>query len=437
MKNSFFLIILLLFITIESAQIRRSAQMHKHKNRHLNDYEEEEYHEEEEHPEEEEHYDEEEHGEEHGEEHHEDDMLHFDDNSDTEHMRNFKRISDDLKVYETEYKECVDSIGDEEFTESRIEQCVGKNFIKVVLDIKYETMKIISRADSKTRQVFVDLCYMEAGTDEHFSSSCDIMERDVLDLLWGGLKFLDLLELNKDKYLIEYGTLPEETFDAIVEHFGDFSTEFFELLDEVDAHKEVTLLRLKTHIDDRTKLIEDEAEEDPEVEPHIRNYKFAIEETVVDDAAHLPAEEDLPHSQIENGEVDQMEMEEEEIRRKRKLKQLKRTPSKKYTRNVIRIRPNPQKRRLPIHKGMTHIVRRKLNTHRVFNDERGYSKINNRGFAGRGGVSNKRRSFIHPGRSTREKRSVLSRISSVSKLGRSTFKNIHGTNFKSRVKRFN
>ena len=56
-------------------------------------YDDEEYHDEEHH--------EEEH---HEEEHHEgDDMIHFEDNSETEHLRNFKKISEDLKVYEDEY----------------------------------------------------------------------------------------------------------------------------------------------------------------------------------------------------------------------------------------------------------------------------------------------------------------------------------------------
>ena len=37
-----------------------------------------------------------------------------------------------------------------------------------------------------------------------------------------------------------------------MEEFTVFSEEFFELLDEIDNHKEVTLLRIKNLIDDRT-----------------------------------------------------------------------------------------------------------------------------------------------------------------------------------------
>lgn len=35
----------------------------------------------------------------------------------------------------------------------------------------------------------------------------------------------------------------------------NFRNEFFDLINEVDDHKEVTLLRIKTLIDDRTSLI--------------------------------------------------------------------------------------------------------------------------------------------------------------------------------------
>ena len=83
-----------------------------------------------------------------------------------------------------------------DFSETSIKECVGDNMIKLIIDIKYETMKIISRADTKIRQFFVDFCYMDAGDDEEFSGSCDKLERDTLDLMWYGLNFIELLRLN-------------------------------------------------------------------------------------------------------------------------------------------------------------------------------------------------------------------------------------------------
>lgn len=46
-----------------------------------------------------------------------------------------------------------------------------------------------------------------------------------------------------------------EKFKLLAQLFDNFAHEFFELMDEVDSHKEVTLLRLKTLIDDRTRAI--------------------------------------------------------------------------------------------------------------------------------------------------------------------------------------
>ncbi len=117
----------------------------------------------------------------------------------------------------------------------------------------------MARGDTKVRKFFYDDCSSVAGTIEEFSVGCDLMQRDTLDMLWNGLDFVELLEINKDKYLIEYSKIPEEDFDNLLEELKNFGKEFFELLDEIDSHKEVTILRLKTFIDDRTKIILEEA----------------------------------------------------------------------------------------------------------------------------------------------------------------------------------
>jgi hypothetical protein len=239
--------------------------------------------------------------------------VNFETNSETEHMKNFKKISNDLKVYEDEYSNCLREIPDEEFTQDKIDECVGKNFIKVVLDIKYETLKIMARADTKARHFFIKGCYENAGTIEEFSVGCDFMERDTLDMLWNGLDFLELLEINKDKYLIEYGKIPHEDFKNTIGLLTDFSKEFFELLDEIDSHKEVTILRLKTIIDDRTKLILEDAKFHPDkIQPAAVHHTIEINEQL------SPAEE-LPELQIDNQSDSQFESEDQ----RRSLKQIK------------------------------------------------------------------------------------------------------------------
>ena len=195
-----------------------------------------------------------------------DNSINFVDDSETEHMKNYRKISNDLKVYEDEYSTCIKDITDSEYTEDKIDECVGKNFIKVVLDIKYETLKIMAKGDTQVRRFFVDYCYVPAGLVEEFSVGCDFMERDTLDMLWNGLDFVELIEVNKEKYLDEYGKVPQESFSQVMAQLVAFSKEFFSLIDEVDAHKEITILRLKTLIDDRTKLIIEDARNAPSAE---------------------------------------------------------------------------------------------------------------------------------------------------------------------------
>lgn len=226
-------------------------------------------------------------------------MLSFETLSEQEFMHNFKKISNDVYQYEEEYSNCIKDISDHEYTEQRIEECIGRNFIKVVLDIKYETLKIISRADTKVRKLFIEACYIPAGTVEEFSIGCDLMERDGLDLMWKGLDFVQLLQTNKEKYIREYAKIPYDEFRDIIDHLSDFAKKFFQLLDEVDSHKEVTILRLKTLIDDRTKLIVEEAKSNPDIvlPPEIK-HKIEITEELVDPNAI--SIENLPPPQILN-----------------------------------------------------------------------------------------------------------------------------------------
>ena len=225
--------------------------------------------------------------------------IHFDEDTEEEHLHNFKKISGDLAAYEEEYIACIDDISDFNFREDEIEGCVGPNFIKLLLDVKYETYKIISKADAKVREYFVHYCYIPAGEDIGFSKACDLMEKDLLDLLWGCLDFLEILSINQEKYLNEYTKIELERFQEITNGLVGFSKEYFDLLDEIDAHKEVTLLRIKNHIDDRTKLIITNAKLDPEnaPQPKIVKHYIQLEEKVSD--PNFVVTEKLPHYPVE------------------------------------------------------------------------------------------------------------------------------------------
>ena len=201
----------------------------------------------------------------------------FENGEEEEKTENYKKISEDLAVFEEEYSNCIKEIEDEEYTQEKIDECVGRNFIKVVLDIKYITLKIMAKLDTKMRRMFISECYDPAGVIEEFSVGCDVLEKDVLDMMWNGLEFVELVEINKEKYLFEYGKIPNDNFRSLFVQLELLSKEFFELLDEVDSHKEVIILRLKTLIDDRTKLILEKANEQ---EDFIRAPQSGIHHTI-------------------------------------------------------------------------------------------------------------------------------------------------------------
>ena len=215
--------------------------------------------------------------------------VQFENGEEKEKMENYKKISEDLAVFEEEYSNCIKEIEDSEYTQEKIDECVGRNFIKVVLDIKYITLKIMAKLDTKVRKMFIQECYEPAGVIEEFSVGCDVLEKDVLDMMWNGLEFVELVEINKEKYLFEYGKIPNDNYRLIFVQLEILSKEFFGLLDEVDSHKEVIILRLKTLIDDRTKLILEKASEDenfiraPESGIH---HTIEITETIIPEDPH-------------------------------------------------------------------------------------------------------------------------------------------------------
>ena len=70
-------------------------------------------------------------------------------------------------------------------------------------------------------------------------------------------------------------------------------------MDEVDSHKEVTILRLKTLIDDRTKLIIEAARESSEnPQPKIVTHNIHIETQISD--PNMPPPDDLPTDPFES-----------------------------------------------------------------------------------------------------------------------------------------
>lgn len=204
-------------------------------------------------------------------------VISFDMGDEKENLRNFKKISEDLQEYEDDYIKCITNIKDDDYTQEAIDECIGKDYVKIILDIKYESMKIMSKAETKLRDFFIKNCYSEAGVDPSFSMACDILEHDVLDFMWNGLNFKKLVEINRRKYSEEYGEIPKKTMKKIIKFLDVFGEEFFKLLNEVDDHKEMAILHLKDAIEERIKVIAKD-NGDTDSKPHIIKHTIHIEE---------------------------------------------------------------------------------------------------------------------------------------------------------------
>ena len=98
----------------------------------------------------------------------------------------------------------------------------------------------------------------------------------MLDLMWGELNFTKILEYNKNKYVYIYAKMEETLFDTLIKEITPINQELEELLEHSYNHKDLTIVRLKSFIDDKTKLIMNEAREDAE-HPVPHRMKYNIE----------------------------------------------------------------------------------------------------------------------------------------------------------------
>ena len=62
-------------------------------------------------------------------------LIAMEHHTELEKMRNFKKISDDCKVFLEDFRDCLDNIPDPAWDEEEIQKCVGKDFTRVVNDI--------------------------------------------------------------------------------------------------------------------------------------------------------------------------------------------------------------------------------------------------------------------------------------------------------------
>ena len=209
-----------------------------------------------------------------------------------ERLKNFKAISQDLKVFEDDYRDCLQRIPSLVWCEDEIEKCVGPDFTQIVNDINYERAKIKDRAAIALREIVVKECYEKAGEDEIQSDSCDRFETDMIKMLWDQMEIYKMMVFNRDKYLFVYGRMAPETFDGMMEKIKPINDDLSRLIDEIEAHRDLIVLRIKSYVDDRTKAIINLANYNKRngIES-MKTYDLHITQTIDDkgiSVAHLP-----------------------------------------------------------------------------------------------------------------------------------------------------
>ena len=202
--------------------------------------------------------------------------------NEAQHMRNFKKIAREIQEMENSYKDCLQEISPNDFSEVKVNECVGKDFQSLLDDLDYLDKKLIAKFEKRIRNLFIEQCYKPAGLNEVFSSACDLLEKDCLNILWEELNFVKLLTNNKDKYIFEYAKLDEKVFDIILDFLTPIHNEFWELTTEAWNHKDLTIVRIKKYIDERTQSIVELARHNADSpQPQIFKHTIEIEERVV------------------------------------------------------------------------------------------------------------------------------------------------------------
>ncbi len=82
----------------------------------------------------------------------------------------------------------------------KIEECIGKDSLIVKNDVDYLSSSIIAIFESRIKDIMINMCYTTAGDNIEDTNACDIIEKDILDLLWLKFQFSETVEYHKSKY---------------------------------------------------------------------------------------------------------------------------------------------------------------------------------------------------------------------------------------------
>ena len=211
-----------------------------------------------------------------------------------DYLNNYWSISQGIKKFEAKYLKCIEDIDEQDYNERSVQRCVGKNLNFIDNDFRYIKMKIISKVDMMVNHDLNENCYKPAKLDKKKAKGCDIIKKDIMDLLWNEYNYPMIIEAHRDKYTFKYAEIEEKVFEQILHVLNESYEKSEQYMEEIYNHREVTFYNIKRAIDMKSKgVIEEEVYRESKAEPVTKTRVITMKEFV-----HNPNEfdlKDLPH----------------------------------------------------------------------------------------------------------------------------------------------
>lgn len=221
-------------------------------------------------------------------------------------QKRYKKISEDFRLMESYFKNCIDMMQDIDYTQEGIRNCVGINLQRPINNTNYEKKKQIGMTETKLKKIMFFECYEPAGLNEDWAQGCDVLEKDLLDFLWAELNFYEIIEFNQKKYLFELAKIPVDAFENVLKEIHLLYKSMFDILNEIDVHQDLMVIQIKSYIDKRTVKIKKEIIElKKHPRPIIHKKKIRISQMGRDPPKRLKPEE-IPRRIVLDGNSNHM-----------------------------------------------------------------------------------------------------------------------------------
>lgn len=168
----------------------------------------------------------------------------------------YYRISKNYTIRIKRLENCIDNIEPDNFNESLVNSCLGVNYAKINNYFQYSKKQILSDINDRIELTITAKCYEQAGINTLLAYGCDILIKDVLDLLWAGYNFFDITYDNWKKYTEEYSVMPHAMFSELLSMLKKLQAISGRFHKEVYDHRSGMILALKDYVELRTRNIE-------------------------------------------------------------------------------------------------------------------------------------------------------------------------------------